>query len=177
MIEICAFILDNILNSCKGLEENYWQEKKLTHKKLMEYFIKLAEKNYPEGFNNVTVPPPVFIAMGTEFISIDPENSTITVKFPVPENTLNPFGSMQGGMIAAAIDNAVGPLSMITGPINFTRDMTLKYRKPVKSEFKFITVKAILTEKKGRRLFFSAEVYDPLGELLVSAKLMNWIIA
>ena len=152
------------------------QEKKLTHEKLMEYFIKLAENHYPEGFDNVTVPPPVFTAMGTEFLSIDIENSTITVKFQVPESTLNPFGSMQGGMIAAAIDNAVGPLSMITGPINFTRDMTLKYRKPVSRDYEYIIVKATFIEKKGRRLYFSAEVMDPEGTLLVSAKLMNWIV-
>ncbi len=148
----------------------------MIHKKLMEYFIKLAREHYPEGFNSVTVPPPVFTAMGAEFLNIDTENATMTVKFPVPENTLNPFGSMQGGMIAAAVDNTVGPLSMITGPVNFTRDMTLKYKKPVKGDFDFITVKAKFTEKKGRRLFFSAEVFSPLGELLVSAKLMNWII-
>lgn len=143
---------------------------------LMKYFIQIAREHYPEGLEKVVLPPPVFLSMGAEFLNIDPETSTMIVKFPVPENTLNPFGSMQGGMIAAAIDNTVGPLSMITGPINVTRDMTLKYKKPVKGEFDFITVKAKFTEKRGKRLFFSAEVLDPEGELLVSAKLMNWIL-
>jgi len=114
--------------------------------------------------------------MNAEFIKIDPENAIIEVKFPVPERSLNPFGSMQGGMIAVAVDNAVGPLSMLVGPINFTRDMSLKYRKPVSGDYEYITVKASLTEKKGRRLFFKAEVMDPEGTLLVSAKLMNWIV-
>ncbi len=143
---------------------------------LMEYFIQLAEQHYPNGFDKVVLPPPVFLSMGAEFIKIDQENGEIEVKFPVPESTLNPFGSMQGGIIAAAVDNAVGPLSMLVGPINFTRDMTLKYRKPVSKNYEYITVKAALTEKKGRRLYFSAEVMDPEGTLLVSAKLMNWIV-
>ena len=143
---------------------------------LMEYFIQLAKKHYPEGFEKVMLPPPVFISMNAEFIKIDQENATVEVKFPIPESSLNPFGSMQGGMIAAAVDNAVGPLSMLIGPINFTRDMSLKYKKPVKGNYEYITVKAVLTEKKGRRLFFSAEVMDPEGILLVTAKLMNWIV-
>ena len=143
---------------------------------LREYFIHLAKQHYPEGYEKVVLPPPVFIAMNAEFIKIDQENSLIEVKFPVPESSLNPFGSMQGGIIAAAVDNAVGPLSMLVGPLNFTRDMTLKYRRPVSKDFEYIIVKAALTEKKGRRLFFSAEVMDPEGNLLVSAKLMNWIV-
>lgn len=143
---------------------------------LMEKFIQLAEKHYPNGFNEVVLPPPVFLSMGAEFIKIDQKNAEIEVKFPIPESTLNPFGSMQGGIIAAAVDNAVGPLSMLVGPINFTRDMSLKYRRPVSKDFEYIIIKAALTEKKGRRLFFSAEVMDPKGNLLVSAKLMNWIV-
>lgn len=143
---------------------------------LMDYFIQLAKEHYPEGFDKVVLPPPVFISMSAEFIKIDQENSLIEVKFPVPESSLNPFGSMQGGIIAAAVDNAVGPLSMLVAPINFTRDMSLKYRRPVSKNFEYIIVKATLTEKKGRRLFFSAEVMDPERNLLVSAKLMNWIV-
>ena len=143
---------------------------------LMEYFIKLAKEHYPNGFGEVVLPPPVFLSMGAEFIKIDQKNAEIEVKFPIPESTLNPFGSMQGGIIAAAVDNAVGPLSMLVGPINFTRDMSLKYRRPVSKDFEYIIIKAALTEKKGRRLFFSAEVMDPKGNLLVSAKLMNWIV-
>ncbi|MCK5674184.1 MAG: PaaI family thioesterase [Spirochaetales bacterium] len=143
---------------------------------LMEDFKQLAGKHYPNGFNEVVLPPPVFLSMGAEFIKIDQENTEIEVKFPIPESTLNPFGSMQGGIIAAAVDNAVGPLSMLVGPINFTRDMSLKYRKPVSKNYEYIIVKAKLTEKKGRRLYFSAEVMDPEGTLLVSAKLMNWIV-
>jgi acyl-coenzyme A thioesterase PaaI-like protein len=143
---------------------------------LMLYFRELASKHYPEGFDKVEIPPPVFISMGAEFVSIDPEQGSLEVKFPVPENSLNPFGSMQGGMIAAAVDNAIGPLSMIAGPVNFTRNMELKFRKQVRKTYEYITVKAKLTEKKNRRLFFSAEVYSPEGLLLVSAKAMNWIV-
>ena len=66
-------------------------------------------------------------------------------------------------MIASAVDNAIGPLSMIAAPVNFTRDLSLKYPSPVKGSFSHIVVRAVLTEKKDRRLFFSAEVMSPGG--------------
>ena len=148
----------------------------MNHKNLMEYFIQLAEEHFPEGFNDVVIPPPVFISMKAEFLTIDPENAMVEIKLPVPYSSLNPFGTMQGGIIAAAVDNAIGPLSMIVGPISFTRDMELKYRKPVKEDYEYIIVRATLTEKKDRRLYFSADVMDPDGNILVNAKAMNWIV-
>ncbi len=122
------------------------------------------------------MPPPVFISMEAEFITIDPDKAMVEIKLPVPYSSLNPFGTMQGGIIAAAIDNAIGPLSMIVGPISFTRDMELKYKKPVKGVYEYIIVRANLTEKKNRRLFFSAEVLDPEGNILVIARAINWIV-
>ena len=143
---------------------------------MVEYFKECIARHYPGGFEGVSVPPPSFVSMNGEFVAIDPEGMSVEVKFPVPAETLNPFGNMQGGMIAAAVDNAIGPLSMIAGPVNFTRDLSLKYRSPVKGSYEYILVRASLSEQKGRRLFFTAEVRDPEGLLLVSAKAMNWII-
>lgn len=148
----------------------------MNDKNLMEYFEELAARHFPEGFDDVVIPPPVFIAMGAEFLMIDPDKTMVEVKFPVPYSSLNPFGTMQGGIIAAAVDNAIGPLSMIVGPVSFTRDMELKYRKPVKGDYEYIIVRANLTEKKDRRLYFYAEVIDPDGTILVKAKVMNWIV-
>ncbi len=143
---------------------------------LLEYFIKLASEHSPDNLSNVVIPPPVFESMGAEFIYIDPEKSTLEVRMPVKPESLNPFGTMQGGIIAGAVDNAIGPLSMIVAPISFTRDMELKYRKPVKGGYEYITVKARLVKTVKRRLYFAAEVFSPEGDLLVSAKAMNWII-
>ena len=150
--------------------------KNMDDKNLIEYFIQLASRHFPDGFNDVIIPPPVFISMGAEFLTIDPDKSIVEVKLPVPYSSLNPFGTMQGGIIAAAVDNAIGPLSMIVGPVSYTRDMELKYRKPVKGDFEYIIVRANLTDKKNRRLFFSAEVLDPDGNILITAKAMNWIV-
>lgn len=149
---------------------------KMNQKEMVEYFKECLAKHYPGGLEGVAVPPPSFTSMNAEFLKIDPEALVVEVKFPVAHETLNPFGTMQGGMIAAAVDNTIGPLSMIAGPVNFTRDLSLKYRNPVKGTYEYVTVKAELTEQKNRRLFFAADVRDPEGTLLVSAKAVNWII-
>ena len=60
---------------------------------------------------------------------------------------------MQGGMTMAAIDNAVGPLSMLVAPLNVTRNVESKPLKPISMELEYIFVKATLTERKINDLF------------------------
>ena len=149
----------------------------MNHKELLEYFIEIAGENYPDGLEEVELPPPVFVSMGAEFIEINREKGIMTVRFPVPESSLNPFGNMQGGMIAAAVDNTIGPLSMIAAGMNFTRKLELTYRKVVRGSFDYIDVTAEFTGRQRRKLFFSAEVRDPEGTVLAEARAMNWIVA
>jgi len=49
--------------------------------------------------------------MKGEVIDYDMEHETLTNRFPVLAEHLNPYGNIQGGIIAAAIDNTIGPLS------------------------------------------------------------------
>ena len=83
---------------------------------------------------------------------------------------------MQGGIIAAAIDNTIGPLSMLVSPPNFTRYITVKYGKVVSPDIGFIYVTAKFIKKKKRQLFFDAIVENGDGEKLASAKATHWII-
>lgn len=57
-------------------------------------------------------PPPCFTTMRGEFIDYESRKS-IKVSFPVTKESLNPQSKMQGGFIAAAFDNAFGPLSYL----------------------------------------------------------------
>ena len=121
-------------------------------------------------------PPPVFAAMQGEFLALNLEEASLTVRFPILANQLNPYGSMQGGIIAAAIDNTVGPLSVLVAPPNVTRHLELTYSKPVRAEVGWITVRADLIERQDRRLTFKAEVFDPQKNRLVRARAEHWII-
>jgi acyl-coenzyme A thioesterase PaaI-like protein len=50
------------------------------------------------------------------------------------EKYRNPFGTMQGGMIATAVDNTIGPLRDVVAPPNVTRTLEMRYSHPVNSE-------------------------------------------
>jgi acyl-coenzyme A thioesterase PaaI-like protein len=122
------------------------------------------------------LPPPVFTHMQGEFLEFDQENGVLTNRFPVVDKYLNPYGAMQGGVVAAAVDNTFGPLSMLVAPPSVTRKLELKYSKPITTDLEFITVKATFLERDDRWLRFKAEVRDPQGKLLARAWSQYWIV-
>ena len=128
------------------------------------------------GGDRLLMPPPVFVTMQGEFIGFDRANKILKARFPVLTEQLNPYGSMQGGMIAAAIDNTLGPLSMLVAPPNFTRRLEIKYRRPITPGLKYITVIGKFIEQKKRQLFFRASVVDDEGNELASGKAVHWIL-
>lgn len=123
------------------------------------------------------VPPPVFTAMQGEFLEFTEEAGILSARFPILKEYLNPYGTMQGGMIAAAIDNTIGPLSMLVAPPNVTRHMELKYSQPVTPELVHVIVEAKFLGQEGRQLKFTAKVYNPDGKILAIATAIHWIIA
>jgi acyl-coenzyme A thioesterase PaaI-like protein len=140
--------------------------------KVMQVF----EERYGKDLERFLVPPPVFTELQGEFIDFDLEQGKLRARFPVEERFLNPYGVLQGGMIAAAIDNTLGPLSMLIAPPNLTRSLELKYSRPSKIPDRYIVVETWLTKREGRRLFFKAAARNPEGELIVRAQAMHWII-
>ena len=92
------------------------------------------------------------------------------------EKYLNPYGAMQGGMVAAAIDDTLGPLSMLVAPPNLTRRLEIKYSRPVTADLGHIMVTGKLAEREGRYLTFRAEVRDQQGTLLARAKAVHYVI-
>ena len=122
------------------------------------------------------LPPPVFEFMRGEVLDFDPDSARLKVRFPVLEDYLNPYGAMQGGLVAAAADNTLGPLSMLVAPPNVTRNLDMKFSHPVTPDLEYIIVEARLQEQDGRRLKFSAEVRDQGGQLLARARALHWIV-
>jgi acyl-coenzyme A thioesterase PaaI-like protein len=122
------------------------------------------------------VPPPVFDVMEGEFLEFDFDARVLSAQFPVHERYLNPYGTMQGGMIAAAVDNTLGPLSMLIAPPNVTRRLELTYSRPITPDVGIIVVHAELLERRDRWLFFRADVRDRESMQLARAKATHWIL-
>jgi acyl-coenzyme A thioesterase PaaI-like protein len=136
----------------------------------------VIQRRLGDRVDEYRIPPPVFRAMQGEFLAFDLDSGWLTARFPVLEAYLNPYGSMQGGMVAAAVDNTLGPLSMLVAPPNVTRRLEMKYSRPITTDLEFIIVNAKLVERKGRWLTFSANVEDREEMLLARARAVHWIV-
>ena len=136
----------------------------------------IVRERLGDTFDDYLIPPPVFIAMQGEFMEFDLDIGTLTTRVPVLDQFRNPYGSMQGGMLAAAVDNTIGPLSMVVAPLNVTHRLEMKYSLPVTPGTEYTTVMGSLDGRKGSQLTFSAEVRDPNGVLLARAKATHWIV-
>jgi len=136
----------------------------------------IIENRLGDRLDEYLIPPPVFVAMHGEFLEFDRDGELLITRFPVLERYLNPYGAMQGGMVAAAVDNTLGPLSMLVAPPNVTRRLEMKYSRPITTDLNFITVTAKLENREGRWLTFSAVVRDQEGTLLARARAAHWIL-
>jgi len=134
------------------------------------------KQKFSSSVGNVNIPPPIFLMMKGNVISYDLDRGEMQISYPVSEEYMNPFGSMQGGMVAAAIDNTLGPLSMLVAPLNYTRSLEIKYRKIIRIETGVITVTAKLINKNKRQLNLTASVIDDEYIELASAKSTHWIV-
>ncbi len=120
--------------------------------------------------------PPVFELMDVDVISFDAELKVLVNKFPVKQEYMNPYKIMQGGMIAAAIDNTIGPLSMVVAKANITRHLEIKYSKPVELGLGSILVTARYVGEENGFLLFDAKVTTEDGIKLAQAKSRHWPI-
>ena len=123
------------------------------------------------------LPPPVFVSMQAEVVTFDPEAASLTVRFPVLEKDFNPYHTVQGGMIAAAIDNTLGPLSMLVAPPNVTRTLEVTYHRPITLDLRTFLVTARLVSREKRFLNLTAEVTTEQGGKLARAKAVHFIVS
>ena len=114
----------------------------------------------------VDLPPKCFVDMEGEFVLFDEESKRLTARFPVLERYQNPLLTMQGGLIVAAIDNTVGPLSWLIAPPSVTTQMNTSYIRPVARDDAYIHIEATVDEVTRRQVFLSARVTNPIGKLV-----------
>jgi acyl-coenzyme A thioesterase PaaI-like protein len=138
--------------------------------------IELFDKVLGDKIEKIDLPPACFTVMRGEIIEFDDVKKSLTVKIPVLRSWLNPYATMQGGMITAAIDNVIGPLSLLIAPMNMTRSIESTFIKPITMDMEYIYVTASLGEQKRKRLIFGVTVKDKFEKIYAKAKVINWII-
>jgi uncharacterized protein (TIGR00369 family) len=78
---------------------------------------------------------PVGKALGLEFAEVDPEAGTVKTRFTVGPESLNPIGTVHGGVLATMLDDTMTPALVATlgpGDATSTVDMHVSFLSPAR---------------------------------------------
>lgn len=105
--------------------------------------------------------------MGAQYVSFDRATETITMRFTAPESFVSPRGSVQGGLVAGFLDEAMGWAHVIAtdgaeAPLNLDINMTLL--KPVLPGP--LLAKGRVVRRGKRVIFLEGELFAEDGAVL-----------
>lgn len=115
-------------------------------------------------------PPPAAVTLGWELIEVDPAAGTIEVAFNAGEHLLNPVGVVQGGFLAAMLDDTLGPALVATlppGQFAPTLDLHVQFLRPAKPGP--LRGHGRVVQRGQQICFLSGELTDAEGRLLARA--------
>ncbi len=115
------------------------------------------------------LPPPCLLDMQAELVEWR-EGESLTMRFPVLPRYRNPLGFMQGGFIAAALDNTLGPFSYLIAPPSVTSQLNLSYLRPVPPGTGFLTCTAWLVARSGKNVHLRGEAVGDDGRIAALAQ-------
>jgi uncharacterized protein (TIGR00369 family) len=115
-------------------------------------------------------PPNIAKTLGMVFIDINTDAQTLKASFDITEEFTNPAGNIQGGIIAAMLDDTMGPALVATLEANQfapTLNLNVSFIKGAKPGKFFATGKVI---NKGRSIcYLSGELFDSDNNLIATA--------
>jgi acyl-coenzyme A thioesterase PaaI-like protein len=122
------------------------------------------------------IPPKVFEGMDAEVIA-HTKNRLLAIRLPVMEWYAGPTGFMQGGMIAAAFDNAFGPFSyLVARRPCVTQSLDVRYMRPVPAGSGFLEVEVSLVAKTRTTLFLEGRALIGGSKLAATASTVMAIL-
>jgi uncharacterized protein (TIGR00369 family) len=115
-------------------------------------------------------PPPAALLLGWELVDVDPERGTIEVAFAADERFVNPVGVIQGGFLAAMLDDTLGPALVATLPADRfapTLDLHVQFLRPARPGRLLGRGRVV---QRGREVcFLAGELVRPDGTLVAVA--------
>jgi uncharacterized protein (TIGR00369 family) len=114
--------------------------------------------------------PAVASLLGWELVAVDPDAGTIEMAFTATDQFLNPIGVVQGGMLAAMLDDTLGPALVATlGPGQFapTTDLHVQFLRPAHPGRLVGRGRVV---RRGKQIaFLAGELFDESGEIVATA--------
>jgi uncharacterized protein (TIGR00369 family) len=114
--------------------------------------------------------PPAAALLGWELVAIDPDAGTIEVAFAATDQFLNPAGVIQGGFVAAMLDDTLGPALVATlGPGQFapTTDLHVQFLRPARPGR--LTGRGRVVRRGRDEAFLAGELVDESGQIVAVA--------
>ena len=122
------------------------------------FFWKMVDGRLP--------PPACAKTLGLEFVNIDADHGAIEIKFEARPEFLNPAGHVQGGFLAAMLDDTMGPALVATldaGEFAPTVNLNVQFHRPAKVG----PLRGV-----GRVVLRGREICQLSGELLQNDKIV-----
>jgi len=114
-------------------------------------------------------PPPAAVLLGAAFKAVDGEAGTVEVEFEAKPEFTNPAGSVQGGFLAAMLDDTLGPA--LTATLNrgeFAPTLNLNVSFERAGKVGRIVGKGRVLRRGKDICFLAGELYQD-GERIASA--------
>jgi uncharacterized protein (TIGR00369 family) len=115
-------------------------------------------------------PPPAAVLLGWQLLSVDPDVGTIEVAFTATEQFVNPVGVVQGGFLAAMLDDTLGPALVATlGPGEFapTTNLQVQFLRPARPGP--LVGRGWIVRRAPGVGFLAGELVDGSGEVVATA--------
>jgi uncharacterized protein (TIGR00369 family) len=115
-------------------------------------------------------PPPAAVTLGFKLLEIDPERGEIRVQFEAKPEFLNPMGVVQGGFVAAMLDDTLGPALVCTLPSgHFAPTIELKVNFIRPAPLGVLIGEGRIVSRGGTIAFLSGELRTEQGDLIATA--------
>lgn len=114
--------------------------------------------------------PPAAATLGWRLVSVQPERGEIQVAFDASPSFVNPIGNIQGGFLAAMLDDTLGPSLVATlEPDEFAPTIELKvnFLRPAKPGT--LVGSGRVVHRSGRIAFLAGELANEAGEVVATA--------
>lgn len=122
-------------------------------------------------------PPTAAQMLGWKFAGYDAEAECLSCTFEATAGMLNPAGTVQGGMLAAMLDEATGPVAAaISGGsiLSQTLEMKVSYLRPARVGTIHADARVL---RRGRDiLFLEGRLKNAAGDVLAVASLTARIV-
>lgn len=131
---------------------------------------KLSDADMLARFQNSKKRPPCSQTLGMQLTGVDQANLISRYAFEAKPDFANPSGAIQGGFIAAMLDEAMGTAAIIASNVTMnapTLEMKISFLRPLFAGA--ATVEAKILKWGKSTCFIEAELFDPDGKLVAKA--------